>query len=211
MHGNVFQLAEEGRKPNQYTITMKALKYCANIELSYPDDLATLFDDNCTQPLIVQPSDEPPIECIRNNVVFKEHRKFISWKYECEEFDKRETTLKGNLIKLYTVTIMQCSQAVKLKVQSTEGHDKAEKGSDCTWLFRTLRNICHKFEHSENRFLALVTAKENILKYKQSASQTTNDYFDVFKELLSVLESYGGVCTTQPHRRRAVSTPNLAS
>jgi hypothetical protein len=40
--------------------------------------------------------------------------------------------------------------------------------------------------------VALVDAKAALFNYKQSGNQSTPDYRDAFKELLSVLESYGG-------------------
>ena len=87
---------------------------------------------------------------------------------------------------------MQCSQSVKLKLEATAGYEKAKAGSDCLWVLTTLKNICHHFKHTKNRFVALVNAKAAIFNCRQAPEQSTTDYFESFKELVSVLESYGG-------------------
>jgi hypothetical protein len=43
MAGNVFQLAAEGRKANQYTLTIQALNNLANIKMDDVKDLAPFF------------------------------------------------------------------------------------------------------------------------------------------------------------------------
>jgi hypothetical protein len=45
---------------------------------------------------------------------------------------------------------------------------------------------------AESRHETCVEAKAALFNYKQSTNQSTHDYRDTFKELLSVLESYGG-------------------
>jgi hypothetical protein len=47
-------------------------------------------------------------------------------------------------------------------------------------------------QKTKNRFLALIEAKAALFNYKQSLNQSTHDYCDTFKELLSILESYDG-------------------
>jgi hypothetical protein len=51
MDGHVFQLAEEGRKGNQFTQTMEALENYVAIELDHAKDLAPLFASPKTPPL----------------------------------------------------------------------------------------------------------------------------------------------------------------
>jgi hypothetical protein len=58
--------------------------------------------------------------------------------------------------------------------------------------YYNFKNICHKFEHTESRFVALVNAKAAIFNYRQSQHQNITKYYETFKELISVLESYNG-------------------
>jgi Reverse transcriptase (RNA-dependent DNA polymerase) len=192
MDGNVFQLAEEGRKGNQFTQTLEALQDYAAIELEHAKDLSPLFGTPCCNATIPQPSDQPPMSADGVNRVTRDHRLYIAWKFECENHNSRKVALATNQHKLFTVILLQCSQSVKSKVESTTGYETAKSDHNCQWLITTLKNICHKFEHTENRFVALVNAKAAIFNYRQGQNQTTTDYYESFKELLSVLESYGG-------------------
>jgi hypothetical protein len=193
LNGNVFQLAEEGRKANQFSLTLKALSDYAYIEFDHPKDIASLFKETCEKPTIEEPPDEPPANPTNAaKRVGQNHRLYIKWKYECDEYYVRETDLETNMGKLFTIILQQSSQAVKMKLEATAGYNKAYDMHDCHWLLVTLKNVCHRFEHTENRFTAITNAKANIFNYKQSGNQTTPDYYDTFKEMLSVLESYNG-------------------
>jgi hypothetical protein len=81
---------------------------------------------------------------------------------------------------------------VKSKVESTNGYESAKIDHDCNWLLTLLRNICHKFEQTENRFVALINAKAAIFNCRQGQNQHPTDYYEAFKEHIAVLESYGG-------------------
>jgi hypothetical protein len=82
-------------------------------------------------------------------------------------------------------------------------------------MLSTLKDICHHFKQSKNRFVALVKAKAAIFNCKQSPGQPTTDYYKSFKELVLVLKSYGGRLKDPPeaapklHNLRALpQTPN---
>jgi hypothetical protein len=192
MDGNVFQLPEEGRKGNQFTLTVEALSNYATIEYDHAKDLVPLFESPCRKATIKAPPDLPPMSSDGVNRVPREHRLYIVWKFECETFNTRTIALATNQHKLFTVTLLQCSQSVKNKLEATIGYDVAKAADNCFWLLTNLKNICHKFEHTENRFVALVNAKAAIFNCRQGLTQTTPNYYDSFKELVSILESYGG-------------------
>jgi hypothetical protein len=156
MDGNVFQLPEEGRKGNQFTLTLEALANYATIEYDHAKDLRPLFESPCSKAKLKEPPDLPPMSSDGVTRVPREHRKYIEWKFECESFNTRTTTLASNQHKLFTVTLLQCSQSVKNKVEAT------------------------------------VNAKAAIFNCRQCQAQSTPDYYDTFKELVSILESYGG-------------------
>jgi hypothetical protein len=94
--------------------------------------------------------------------------------------------------------LLQCSQ-------STIGYNSAKKTHDCNWLLTLLRNICHKFEQTENQFVALINAKAAIFSYRQQQHQHLTEYYEAFKELIAVLESYGG----QLHDPDTAAPPGL--
>jgi Reverse transcriptase (RNA-dependent DNA polymerase) len=198
MHGNVFQLAEEGRKQNQFTLTLQALQDYVSIELDNPGDLSPLFETPPRAVVLQEPPDMPPFNADRTERVPTGSRKYISWKFQCEDYDSRVALLPKNLQKLFTIISLQCSHCVKTKVESTPGFALAKSTHNCVWLIANLKNICHKFETTEYRFNALTNAKLAAMTYRQGQYQSNNDYYEVVKELVDVLESYGGTFHDPP-------------
>jgi hypothetical protein len=192
MGGNVFQTEAEGRKANQFSETLKALRDYANVELENPQDLAPWFDEPCAAVVLSVPPDEPPLGSDGTTRVGRDHRKYIQWKNQCEQFNQKEKDLEANKVKIFTILTQQCSPSVTNKVEASKGYEQAKKSYDCKWLITTIKSVCHNFEQTENRFTALVKAKAELFQCKQGQNQSTRDYHDTFRELLSVLESYGG-------------------
>ena len=195
MGGHVFQLSEEGRKANQFTKTMETLRDYTVTYYEHAADLVSLFEIPSRGVVIPEPEDEPPLldpGDAKSGRAGPSHRGFVSWKRECTAYDLRNEVLNANLLKLFTVVLLQSSPSVRAKLEATKGYEKARTEYDCPWLFNEMRNICHHFEHTENRYLALHKATSAIINYKQGANQNTTDFYEVFKELVAVLESYGG-------------------
>ena len=63
-----------------------------------------------------------------------------------------------------------------MKLEATAGYEGAKAASDCLWILTNLKNICHHFEHTKNRFVALVNAKAAIFNCRQAPGQSTTDY-----------------------------------
>ena len=145
LEGNVFQLPEEGRKANQFTKTMKAIKRYASLKYEHADDLTSLFESPCTTPTIPLPPDLPPTLPGTTTQVPKEHRLYYSWKHACALSNTRTNALATNQHKLFTVILSQCSQSVTNNIEYTEKYDVEQAANNCTWLITTLTNICHSF------------------------------------------------------------------
>ena len=73
MGGNVFQLAEEGRKGNQFTQTLEALKSYVAIELDHAKDLAPLLESPSRAATLTEPSNQPPMMANGVNQVTRDH------------------------------------------------------------------------------------------------------------------------------------------
>jgi hypothetical protein len=115
--------------------------------------------------------------------------------------------LTTNKTKLLTIILSQYRESVKPKLQATPGFISVKNSNDCKWFLTTLKDICHSFEKTEHRSFALAKAKAAIFNCKQGPHQMINEYFEIFKELLSVLESYGG----QMHNTASTATPEMTA
>jgi hypothetical protein len=179
MGGNVFQTEAEGRKANQFSETLKALRDYANVELENPQDLAPWFEDPCGAVVIQEPPDEPPLMDDGVTRVGRDHRKYIQWKCQCEQFNQKEKDLETNKVKIFTILMQQCSPSLANKVEASKGHEQAKKIYDCKWLITTIKSVCHNFEQTENRFVALVKARRtssSASKGKTKAPTTTTTH-----------------------------------
>jgi hypothetical protein len=169
MNGHVFQLHEESRKVNQYTLTVEALSSYAIVEFpSFGEDLAPLFATPIAEPTITELPDLPPLDPTdATKHVPKESRLHYSWAASCEVYDQRIQALATNKTKLCTIILAQCSDSVKPKLEAIPGYEAAKRTYDCKWFLTNLKSICHRFEQSEYRYIALYNAKLNVMQCRQ--------------------------------------------
>ena len=139
MGGNVFQLAEEGRKGNQFTQTLEALRDYVAIKMDHAKDLAPLLESPSRAATLTAPADQPPMSANGVSRVTRDHRLYIAWRFECENYNSRAEALEANQLKLFTVIILQCSQSVRTKLEATAGYKKAKATNDCLWALTTLK------------------------------------------------------------------------
>ena len=143
MGGNIFQLAEEAQKGNQFTQTLEALKDYVAIKLDHAKDLAPFLESPSRAATLTEPDNQPADGV---NRVTRDHQLYIAWKFKCENYNSRAVALEANRLKLFfTIILLQCSQSVKMKLEDTAGYEKAKAASDCLWILTTLKNICHHF------------------------------------------------------------------
>jgi hypothetical protein len=198
MHGHVFQMAGESHKPDQYTKTIEALAKYAAIELKpHGKDLVSLFANPPTEPVLITPPDMPPI--ISGSVATKDavyaspqSGQHIAWTRKWENFSDQEIALEANKHSLFGVILSQCSPSVINKLKANSDFSLANSSDDVRWLLVTVKQICHSFNDTENRFVGLINAKKAILNHHQGDEQPTTVYYEVMMTLVDILESYGG-------------------
>ena len=130
----MFQLAAEGRKGNQFTQTIEALKDYVAIELEYATDLAPRLEGSSRATTVIKPDDQLPLSADRVNHVTRDHQLFIAWKFECKSYNSRAVALEANQLKLFTIILLQCSQSVKTKLEATARYKGAKATNDCLWI-----------------------------------------------------------------------------
>jgi hypothetical protein len=135
------------------------------------------------------PNPSGPGEIRATSDCFEYHQ----WKDECDTYMVRVRELEKNNRHLFSVIIEQCSTSVENKLKGTPGYEEACTTHCCFWLITTLRNTCHNFGHNKYKYRALASAKRALYAYKQLPHQTTISYYDGFRELVDVIEAYGGV------------------
>jgi hypothetical protein len=81
-----------------------------------------------------------------------------------------------------------------MKPEGSNRYEVACKNNDCQWLLTyslTSKTFVIISNTQKIGGLVLVGAKATIFNCRQGPNQPTTDYFETFKELVLVLESYG--------------------
>ena len=93
---------------------------------------------------------------------------------------------------LYGLILGNLSKMTKSKVNSTQGHTKAERGSDLKWLLDTLDDIMIGFEKIKSPFLAREDQLEKIMRIKQKEGESNKDFINSFQREVKVYKKHSG-------------------
>ena len=183
MNGHVFECFEEQSDRKQFDKTVEALAEYAKKTLKYSEDLAPLFGDTITLPVLGEPED---LDANANQT------QTLIWNEEVKEYVKRTRQLRGNLATVYAVAWGQCSEAMKAKVKSLDEHTERSGNNDCAWLLEQVRAITLQFDAKRNSFLSLMDARTSFLTCKQGEHQSPHEYLNTLRGWAETIESYGG-------------------
>jgi hypothetical protein len=183
MNGNVFECFDEQKDRKQFNKTREALGEYAKKHLKFAEDLAPLFAETIAAPTAMEPQELTPNATQLQTLI---------WNEEVKVYVKRSREMRSNLAALYAVAWGQCSEAMKSKLKSTEGHATARDANDCEWLLRSIRSITLQFDSTRNIFLSLVTARASFYTYRQEPGQTVDSYINGLRGWAETIESYGG-------------------
>lgn len=115
------------------------------------------------------------------------------WKKEVDYYVKRVTMLDSNLRKIYSLVWGQCSDVMREKIEALEAYETIKTEYDVLALLKEIKVINFKFEDQKYAYGAVYYANKRFYNYKQGAEDTNNEHYDKFNNLVSVVESYGGL------------------
>ena len=115
------------------------------------------------------------------------------WKKEVDYYVKRLTILESNLRKTYSLVWGQCSDVMREKLEALENFDDIKSEFDVLALLVEIKTINFKFEDQKYPFGAVYYANKRFYNYKQGTDETNNEHYEKFNNLVSVVDSYGGL------------------
>jgi hypothetical protein len=182
MNGHIFGCFDEQGNKRQYAKTMEALAQYANKTYKFSEDFTSLFHPTPSTPSVTRPT-APTSQDVVDDLIFKE---------EIKQYVLRCSILKGNLCALWSVTIGQCTQAMKDKLESIKEFDAKRNNNDCIWLFESILGINMQFDQRRYGHLALMEALQKFLTCKQANGQSIDDYRRQLMMWCATIEHFGG-------------------
>ena len=114
-------------------------------------------------------------------------------KKEVDIIVKRKTQLETNLCEAYNLIWNQCTEVMQNKLKSLSDYDNINKSSDVLTLLERMKELTFKFEAQKYMFSSVYFANKQFYNYKQGQDETNDDYHKNFLNMVSVIESYGGL------------------
>ncbi len=116
----------------------------------------------------------------------------LIWKKEIEHYVKRKVSLNNNLRKAFSLVWGQCSDVMRDKIEAKQEWKAVKAEFDVIMLLELIRGINFKFDDQKYAFGSVYHANKRFYNYRQSGEDTNNEHYEKMKNLVKVVESYGG-------------------
>jgi hypothetical protein len=183
MNGNVFECYEEQTDRRQYGKTIEALDSYSKKHLKYSADLAALFGETMSEPIINMPEETEEGSGKTQELIYTE---------EVKEYVKRLREMKSNLATIHAVAWGQCSEAMRAKVKSLSHYKEKTELTDCVWLLRQIKAVTLQFDEKRNVLMSLIDARTSLMNCKQEPGQQPAEYGDTIRAWAETIEHHGG-------------------
>ena len=195
MNGNVFQLATERKKKDQFDDTTEALKICASMK--FADDIAYLDPLFCKlkRPTITKPN-KPATISIKNEdgattIIPVDTIDTDICKDRMKKYDKKLERFEGTLRALYNAVWGQTSDLLRNQLQKLTKFEIIEDDADVTSLLKEIKKACHKIENKINLYDSIDEVQRQFFTYRQQPEENNAAHLKRFKNYVEVLDHYG--------------------
>ena len=188
MNGHTFGCFDEQGDKRQYVKTIEALEQYTRKTYKFSEDFAPLFATTPSMPIVAKPIPIPKDERDETDeLIFKE---------EIKQYVIRCTALNGNLAAIWSVSIGQCTETMKAKLESSTEYEARHRTSDCHWLLKSILSITLQFDQRRYGHIAIMDAHQKFLTCRQSNTQTVEDYRRQLTLWSDTIEHHGGSIVT---------------
>ncbi len=120
------------------------------------------------------------------------------WQQDVAEAKKKIAQLEDNKKRAYALIIGQCLPKLEGKIQGLDAYPMADTDQDAVKLLLIIRGYCCRFNNHEQSIVALKSAKHRVSTFYQMSEMSNSDYFEFFKVLVGIIETYGGTFGNKP-------------
>ena len=114
------------------------------------------------------------------------------YKKDIKIWSKRESLYRQNKSSMFSIVLGQCSEAMKVKLESETDYKKISSKSDVIKLLKMIRNVAFAFESKRYPLLAVHTEIKGLYGNYQKSYMGCDSYMESFQNLVQVIEHCGG-------------------
>jgi hypothetical protein len=106
--------------------------------------------------------------------------------------DERIKVYEAHKSNAWALLLDQCSPSLITLLEGAPGFQAARAANDVVTLISLIQGYCCRFDRQGHPYMSVAEAFKSLCFAFQQPSQSNNDYFNDFKSLVEVLETYGG-------------------
>jgi hypothetical protein len=125
-------------------------------------------------------------------------RESYIWQQDVAEAKKKIAQLEENKKRAYALIIGQCLPELEGKIQGLDAYPTADVDQDSVKLLLIIRSYCCCFNDHQQSVVALESTKHRMSTFYQTSEMSNLEYFEFFKALVGVVETYGGAFGNKP-------------
>ena len=210
LNGHVFEVHSESVKSSQFQRTVDELSMYMARKYEHGGDISMMlsdmqeFDFNKVKPKAPSTTGD-----VGDQRIFEK---------QIDLHVKRLAVYDQNKRALYMIIWGQCSETMQAKIKTMDDFKQMHSDRDSLSLLTTIQGIMFNFERQNYPHLALHEAFAIFYALKQHRHQSNSDYLTKFKNLVNVIDHYGGsignhsrLVVDEVRRTHNVSTVDPAS
>ena len=190
LNGHVFELGSETTKTNQFNRTVEEVSNYMSRKYDYGGDIARMLRDRAEIDLKpnkpVHPGDGADKTDLR------------IWEKQVDEYVKRINAYDNNKEALFAILWGQCSDSMQTRLKTIDDFNNISEKRNCLSLLNEIQGITYKFETQRYPYEALFDILLSFYQQRQHRHQSNSEYHTRFKNLVNVIEHYGGELGKDP-------------
>jgi hypothetical protein len=146
----------------------------------------------------LRPLDEPVPLANPNQMV-----EFELWKMARRTYEKQLEARQCNASRVYALIIGQCSQALRNRMEANEQWERINETSDVMDLLQLIQNCMTQQQTRQKPVHTLMDAEAQIYGFRKK-NLANNEYYDKFKDLVTIAKCLGSNIGAQTDRVEAI-------
>ena len=190
LNGHVFELGSETNKSNQFNRTIEEINNYMARKYDYGGDMAKLLRERAELDLTPSKPLHPGDSADKTDLRI--------WEKQVDKYVERMNAYTNNKHALYAIIWGQCSESMQSRLKTVDDFETIDEDRDCLKLLNEIQGITYKFETQRYPYEALWDVLLSFYQHRQHKHQSNSEYLTKFKNLVSVIEHYGGSLGRDP-------------
>eukprot|EP00978_Attheya_sp_CCMP212_P020631 scaffold59246_cov62-Attheya_sp.AAC.2 len=183
LEGNIYDCNNSRQSDIYVKTTMKIAEYVGR-SLKYGDDARIAIDNmSIAIPGLVCPVDYAD-KATKTQVRI--------WEKKVDEYVKRSTLLDQNMRTVYNIVLGQCTDIMRQKLVGLSNFSTLKQNGDGLGLLKAIKDTTFEFQGKKFIFDTLHDSSVRAALCKQGKHMTTQEYMEMFQNVVDVIEHSGG-------------------